>query len=197
MPYFRPIDWRGVVERVRREDAITVPRFLREDAIEKLLHEAERYAWTPAPETVEPYGIEQRFEFISEFPELSVFHDVQCSLEMHLDDALYVDAGIEQPHVTLSDMRAQRYQPGPLGVSPHRDGKKYQRLIAVLILSGNARFCVCDDRSGAGERAIRNEPGDMVLLRGEGLSPGKDRPYHFVDRISEERISLAFREARM
>jgi len=76
-----------------------------------------------------------------------------------------------------------RYGPDG-GITSHRDNTFYTGFVAVLTVSGRARFRVSADR--AGQRVLGElvaGPGDLVLLRGP--RPGQDgdadvRPFHSV-----------------
>ena len=93
----------------------------------------------------------------------------------------------------LNDLILQRYAAGSRGITAHRDHIRYRGLVALLILSGNGRFCLCDDRSGSGAREIASAPGDLLLMRAPGFAGSPERPFHFLDRITVERLSFGLR----
>jgi hypothetical protein len=75
----------------------------------------------------------------------------------------------------------QRYEPGALGVSPHRDSKRFAVLVAIFTIQGNARFALCQDRAGAIIQEWEAGTGSLTLLRGPGLMDAEDRrPFHTV-----------------
>jgi 2OG-Fe(II) oxygenase superfamily len=89
----------------------------------------------------------------------------------------------------------QRYEPGGLGVSPHRDGKRFAVLVAVFTIQGSARLALCRDRAGAVIQEWAAGPGSLVLLRGPGLLDAEDRrPFHAVHGpTAGRRCSVTFR----
>jgi hypothetical protein len=93
----------------------------------------------------------------------------------------------------INDLILQRYAAGSRGITAHRDHIRYRGLVALLILSGNGRFCLCDDRSGAGAREIVAAAGDLLLMRAPGFAGSPERPFHFLDGISAERLSFGLR----
>ena len=65
--------------------------------------------------------------------------------------------------------------------------------MALVTLSGNARFCLCDDRAGRGARELPCPPGSLLLMRAPGFGNRRDRPFHFLDRVTRPRLSLGLR----
>ena len=94
----------------------------------------------------------------------------------------------------LNDIVVQRYGPGSLGITPHRDHARYVGLVAILVLSGRGRFFVCADRSGRHAREVSAAAGDLILMRAPGLWGRSDRPFHFLADVTERRYSLGLRE---
>ena len=93
----------------------------------------------------------------------------------------------------INDVVCQRYLPGQLGITPHRDHASYTRLIILVILSGAGRYCVCADRQGNAKREIRSGPGWAILMPGPGYAGRTDRPFHMVGGISRLRYSVGLR----
>jgi hypothetical protein len=96
---------------------------------------------------------------------------------------------------TPNEVTVQRYKPGTMGITPHMDGKKFARLLAVFTTRGKARFALCKDRGGEVVQEWETAPGSLVLLRGPGLGGKTDgRPLHMVTGPKgDERASMAFR----
>ena len=88
------------------------------------------------------------------------------------------------------------YVPGSIGITPHRDGKRYRRMVVVATVYGRAPFAICGSRDPQDivDRWISG-PGDLVLMRGPGLAGARDgRPFHLVEGPRrEERLSLGIR----
>lgn len=75
----------------------------------------------------------------------------------------------------------QRYQPGSLGITPHRDQRRFAYLVAVVTVAGSAPFTLCRNRAGDPIHIWQANEGSLVLLRGPGLAGEPDgRPMHTV-----------------
>jgi hypothetical protein len=74
-------------------------------------------------------------------------------------------------------------------ITRHRDFREYGGIIAVITLQGSSVFRVYDSPIDAVE--WHTKPGQLVLLRGEGLpSAGKRCPPHEVDPPSDGERSI-------
>ena len=87
-----------------------------------------------------------------------------------------------------------RYHAGSLGITPHRDNRRYRHLIAILTVQGSASFTLCADRDGTILDQWHTVPNSLVLLRAPGLAGAADsRPFHTVGGpTNDTRISLTF-----
>jgi hypothetical protein len=136
----------------------------------------------------------QDFELTQQFPQDSPYRAVAAVI----DGALAQGAARLEPNPLpegfyINDMILQRYAPGSGGITPHRDHLRYRGLVVLLIVSGDGRFCLCDDRRGSGAREIPALPGDLLLMRAPGLAGASERPFHFLDRVTVERLSFGLR----
>ena len=93
----------------------------------------------------------------------------------------------------LNDLIVQRYPPGCAGITPHRDHVRYGFLIAIILLTGDGYFGICDDRQGNESREIDFKPGDLLLMGGPGLIPNFRRPFHFVNGVTDWRRTIGLR----
>lgn len=96
---------------------------------------------------------------------------------------------------TPNEVAVQRYQPGSIGITPHRDQRRYAQLVAVITVAGSAPFTLCRNRAGDPIRTWRAGEGSLVLLRGPGLAGEQDgRPMHLVGGpTGTPRISIGIR----
>ncbi len=87
------------------------------------------------------------------------------------------------------------YRPGSVGITPHRDGRWYRRLVAVFTVTGSARFEVRAAREGDLVESWRAGAASLTLMRGPGLAGVRDgRPFHAVHGPARGvRCSLALR----
>ena len=85
------------------------------------------------------------------------------------------------PEWLPNEVAVQRYHPGSLGITPHRDPRRFALLVAVITIAGSAPFTLCSNRAGDPIRTWQVNEGSLVLLRGHGLFSHIDgRPIHVV-----------------
>ncbi|WP_088892472.1 hypothetical protein [Leptolyngbya ohadii] len=94
----------------------------------------------------------------------------------------------------FTELVIQRYLPGQLGITPHRDSLRAINLIALVNLSGQAKFYRCDDRQGTHAVPLDTTPGNVIFLRAPGFLNASVRPFHFVMDIRSTRYSLGLRQ---
>jgi len=162
----------------------------------RLVAAAEGLSWRPARAAVGEgeRQVLQDFELTLQLRESSPYRETAALI----DAAIAAAARRLRPNPLpegfyFNDLILQRYAPGSRGITPHRDHLRYRGLVALIVVSGDGRFCLCDDRSRAGEREIAAEPGDLLLMRAPGFAGSPDRPFHFLDRITIERLSFGLR----
>ena len=184
----------AAIARLPVEDAVALP-LLGDDARQPLLEAAKRMPYRPARPLVGEGArlVRQDFELSVTFPDDSPFPRFAAAMEGLLRRAL---SRLSPPLLTelqLNDLIVQHYQPGSQGITPHRDHVRYEGLVALVNLAGRARFCVCADRSGHDARELDDGPGVLLLMRAPGFADRRDRPFHFLKDVSEERYSLGLR----
>lgn len=139
--------------------------------------------------------VRQEFEVCLDFPDDGVFQALASAIEGRLNEAL---AGRRSPQaetpLRLNDIILQRYQPGCLGITPHRDHIKYKSLVAIVVVSGDGRFCICADRQGKDMVEIPAPAGHLILMRAPGFDDQRRRPFHFLDQVTERRYSFGMRQ---
>ena len=170
--------------------------FLGARARRRLIGATTRLHYTPAAPVIGAGGnaVRQDFELCMAIPELSPLRAFAARLEVLLNAAL---ARLEPRPLArplhFNDAIVQRYPEGSFGITAHRDHIRYQDLVALVTLSGAARFCLCDDRAGGNARELPCPPGHLLLIRAPGFGGGRDRPFHFLDRVTRPRLSLGLR----
>lgn len=190
-----PEDLARAIARLAQEDALSLP-LLDGAARRRLTAATAHLQFRPARPVVGEgaNAVRQEFEICMPIPAGSVFHDAAAALEVLVNQALgcLPASPITRPF-RFNDAVVQRYERGALGITAHRDHRRYQGLIVVMPLSGAARFFVCADREGQAAREIPAPPGNIVLMRGPGYAGRTDRPFHFVRDIGRRRLSLGLR----
>ena len=184
----------AAIDRVAREDAAVVPLLAAADCrpfIESGADLAFRNA-TPVIGEGER-AVYQDFDICLSIPRPHPLWQLTQAVERLVADALRTMSQPPLEALPLNDLVLQRYPPGARGITPHRDHVRYVGLVVIVQLSGDGRFGLCADRSGAGACALAAGPGDGILMRAPGFGVAKDRPFHFLDGITLERYSLGMR----
>jgi hypothetical protein len=185
----------AALERLEAEDAVALP-LLGARARRRLIGATSRLRYRPATPMVgtNAKAVRQEFEICMTIPESSLLRSFAATLEGLLNAALgrLTPAPLDHP-LQLNDLVVQRYPKGALGITAHRDHIRYRDLVALVTLSGTARFCLCADRGGRGTREIPSPGGSLLLMRAPGFAGRRDRPFHFLDRVTQPRLSLGLR----
>ena len=190
----------GALARLEAERAVSLP-LLGTRVRRRLIGATTRLPYRPAIPVVGAgaNAVRQDFELCMAVPERSLLRAFAATLESLLNAALdrLERRPLDHP-LRLNDLIVQRYPKGSFGITAHRDHNRYQDLVALVTLSGNARFCLCDDRAGRGTRALPCPPGHLLLMRAPGFGFSdrggrRDRPFHFLDRVTRPRLSLGLR----
>jgi alkylated DNA repair dioxygenase AlkB len=94
-----------------------------------------------------------------------------------------------------NEVAVQRYRPEDVGITPHRDQRRFALLVAVVTVAGSAPFTLHCERAGPPTAGWRADAGSLVLLRGPGLAGDTDgRPMHAVGSpIGAPRTSIGVR----
>jgi hypothetical protein len=175
-PLINRLDLREPLARTARSGAAFVPRALTGAFLHRLQEEVRRGPFRPLPEEIGP--VRQQTEAYevrgraTGFPRLA---ELRRTLGHSVREQGRGIRGLATWRPT--EISVQRYRGGAVGITPHLDGKRYRRLVAVW----------------------ETEPGSLVLLRGPGLGGLRDgRPFHRVSGPeSGWRYSVGFRmEAR-
>ena len=186
------------IARLPEEDAVSLP-LLDAQSCQALAEEAAVLNFRPAQPVIGEGDkrVWQDCEVSCAVPPDGALGACAAALDAHFAAALALLAPDALPQgYRINDLIYQRYRQGSAGITPHRDHNAYRGLISVVTLSGQCRFAVCRDRSGAEARAVPAPPGWLVLMRGPDLYGLQDRPFHFVDRFAEARISVGLRHDR-
>jgi hypothetical protein len=175
----------------------TALRILREEFRVALLHEAEGYSYTPEPEVMGRGDrvVRQQVETCSEFVVGSYYLRLRDAFQQLCAEA-FANANLSPFACPLSfnALALQRYQPGALGITPHRDGPRYINLVCVFIIGGQGRFAVCADRAGRAATVMAASLGNVILMRAPGFLGSAERPFHSVTDIQQVRYTFGLRQ---
>lgn len=136
----------------------------------------------------------QDFQLCYDVPVTHALWGLAESLGRLFRAALSSDSLVEAPTAfRFNDLIVQRYTAGCRGISPHRDHARYVVVVAILVLSGDGEFCVCQDRSGDAAVEVPARPGDLVLMRAPGLRGAGRRPFHLLRNVTRCRRTVGLR----
>ena len=181
---------------IEAEGAAAIP-WLDDQATKILEREAEALSCRVARPVIGEgeNEVRQEFEVCLDFPDDGAFQALTSVIEGRLNEAL----AKRRRHRTgvplrLNDIILQRYQPGCLGITPHRDHIKYTGLVAIVVVAGDGRFCVCADRQGRDRIEVPAPVGHLILMRAPGFDDRHRRPFNFLDQVTERRYSFGMRQ---
>jgi hypothetical protein len=183
------------LHRLRSKPTISIP-ILTGHILNRLTQAAGELPFRPARSEVgKPEArVYQEFGYCGDVPDDHPLSHLGRWLEARLERAL---ALLPHPPVrggfTINDVVCQRYRPGDLGITPHRDHAAYTDLVVLVVLSGRGRYFVCADRQGRHKDEISSEPGRAILMPGPGFAGSPRRPFHMVSDIASLRYSAGFR----
>lgn len=185
----------GALERLKQRPAVSMP-ILSGPILAALATAAGDLAYRPAaPRAGKPEArVYQQFDYCGAVPTGHPVRHLGRWFQSCLQIAL---ARMHEPPMetgfTINDIVCQRYLPGHLGITPHRDHVAYTGLVTLVVLGGRGRYFVCTDRSGGDRREIEARPGWAILMPGPGYAGGFDRPFHMVGDITRVRYSAGLR----
>jgi hypothetical protein len=190
-----PTETARYLERLQDLDALGMP-LLGEPARLSLLKAAEGLSYRQAQPYLGAKGkeVRQDFEICMEFGSNETFTGLAGSLAEHL---LAASQSLAAPPLTeplrFNDIAVQRYRPGSDGIAPHRDFLQFRQIVVLIILTGQGRFFVCDNREGREATEVPLRPGDALLMQAPGFGGQNRRPFHFLRDITERRVIVGLR----
>ena len=187
------LDLGPVLEAVRRNGVAVVAQALAEPFRRQLERELMTVPYQAAPAEVGP--VRQETDVF--VPRNLEGFPILAELAGEFRAAVRAHAGEIRGLATYAhnEIYLQRYRPGSLGITPHLDGKRYRRLVAVFTVRGSACLSVLRERAGEELARFSIGPGSLALLRAPGLGGLRDgRPFHAIMPVGiEERVSVALR----
>ena len=192
------VDIEVVIQSIVTVGAASVP-LIDESFRSALLDEAERYPYRLEEEYVGSgeNQVRQQMGSCDDFPLNCQYRLLADAFQAWLDARL--DSLRDYPfssRLRFDSLSLQRYEPGSIGITPHRDGWRYINLICIFAIAGRGRFFVCADRAGNEAVEIAASPGNLILMRAPGFMRANLRPFHFVTDVTERRYSFGLRQIR-
>lgn len=194
------LDFAAVLEEVGRRGASRVPDFLRPEIQRELLAALEKARFQRAPERVG--SVYQEFDLLEIRPaEAPADPSLRPVLALCDEYVVFVMAQAEALNASWladfepTDIDVQRYPRGSRGITPHRDRRRFVKLITVFSLGSPAEFRLCRDREGTPLRRYRLASGDLLLLRAPGFAGQSSAgPLHSVSGpMGDMRYSIGLR----
>ncbi len=193
------LDARAVIARLAAEDAISLP-VLSDAGRGLLLRASDALPYLPSREVVGSGDamVRQQLAWFADFAPGSPYRAFAAAYQRLWDRALeaYSGPGFAVP-LGFNELMLNRYEPGSLGITPHRDHITYRNLVALFVLDGAGRFFVAADRTGRDAREVPGPPGHAILMRAPGFPahPGSpERPFHYVTDITRRRTVFGLRQ---
>jgi hypothetical protein len=183
------------LSRVANDGAAAVP-VLSLPARRALARSADTHAFRTARPVVGSgqRAVTQSFEIADDVPATGPLAEVGQELAARLNAVLARDDTPRCPAITFNDRVVQRYPPGDVGISPHKDHVRYVHLVVNLVLSGFGRFYICPERSFEGALEIAGSPGDALIMRAPGFAGSDHRPFHAIGDVPQGRLVLGLRQ---
>jgi dihydroneopterin aldolase len=187
-------DSRDLFETLEKEGGVSIP-ILTEEYRGKLLEEAESYSYIKQPEIVGPAKVKEQLSSNYQFRPGSLFGRLKEDFENLLKEEIQKNnINVFNPPLEFNELSLQLYEKGSIGITPHLDNFSSKNLICIFVLTGHAKFALCDDREGSNPRYLDTTPGNVIIMRAPGLFGSADRPFHFVSDITERRIVFGLRQ---
>ena len=184
--------------------ATSIP-ILRADARKQLVDTARNLSYQKEAEEVGKADrlVRQQVASCEDFSEAPIFLQLRDAFQELLTQAL-TNLSIDPFSfpINLNKMVLQTYESGSIGITPHRDGKRYKNLVCVFVLEGQGKFYVCRNRAGNDPIEIEATAGNVLLMRASGFKGINNclaqqeeiRPFHFLTDIPTQRYTFALRQ---
>jgi hypothetical protein len=191
MPALVPeLDWAALLREVTRQGAAFAASALHPSFCDQLAAELENGPYASVEPVIgrvrqEAESFLVSSEKLGRYPVLAGLCD-ELVAQVHTHGV---------PEWVPNEVAIQRYRPTSFGITPHRDHRRYVKLVAVITVVGSAPFTLCRNREGEPIRTWQAEVGSLVLLRGPDLASNPDgRPMHLVGGpTGTPRISIGIR----
>lgn len=194
--HIHDIDIYHVINQIDKYGGVSVP-LLTEAFRQELLAEAETYEYVRQPDVVGPHNVREELSSVkTPFPEGSLLFKLKEQLEDMLVYKMLMSKKDDWFGMKLrfNEISLQLYEAGSIGITSHMDGKSIINLIAVVILIGESKFALCEDREGSNPKYLDTTPGNVILMRAPHCRDSNYRPFHFLTDITSRRIAVGIRQ---
>ena len=170
--------------------------FLSNEKLVNLTNQMSKFRFRKA-RPIAGNSVAQDFDICFPAPRIGKIDELATSIENLFNQTLMLMKNPPIKCPKFNDIAIQRYKPGSLGISPHKDHKKYISVIIIITLSGRSDLCICDDRKGLNPLIVNDIPGNIVIFPASEfitLNNNCIRPLHFVNNITDGRLSIGLRQ---
>lgn len=196
-PFFiSPPNFPSIVSALRTDGAVSIP-LLTELTRQRLLQAAEGFDYEPEVKTIGTGDriVRTDYDACNQFSEVGLYAEFKQAFQTWMNQGLaHLEPYPFSTPLQWNELVLQRYLPGQLGITPHRDSLRAINLIALVNLAGQAEFCRCHDRQGTHAIQLDTTPGNVIFLRAPGFLNTTVRPFHFLTNIRSKRYSLGLRQ---
>ncbi len=185
-----------VIEALSTTGAVSIP-LLRDKLRLALLEETKYFSFIPEDGVVGEgeNKVVKAFSSFECFSPNSLYLKLVAAFQTLIDRQL---AGLPvypfSSQLYFNSRVLQCYQPGNLGVSPHRDWRSAINLVCIFNIGGMGDFYLCSNRQGTNPVQITTQPGNIIFLRAPGFLASDNRPFHYVANIRSIRYSFSLRQ---
>lgn len=160
-----------------------------------LLEEARRLSYRECANIIGQgeKAVTQDFKISLNFPDETKLDEFSASFERQLNAGF---AALSESPVDLpfhfNDRAMVIYEEGSTGISPHKDHLCFEGVVAILTLTGQADFYICNDRNKNNSIHFAAKAGVMIMMRGANYL-GLERPFHYVENVTAQRYGFGLR----
>ena len=170
--------------------------FLSDTTIVSLKNQVSKFRFRKA-KPLAGNSVTQDFDVCLPAPRIGKIDQLATSIENLFNQTLRLMYNPPIKCPKFNDIAIQRYKPGSLGISPHKDHKKYISVIIIITLSGKSDLCICEDRKGLNPLVLNDTPGNIIVFPASEFTTLNNnciRPLHFVNNIADGRLSMGLRQ---
>ncbi len=172
------------------EKGVTVFEFLSFSDCLIVRNELSKQSFTDAKSEVGPRNVKQNFQEAELIPK--TIPKTMRHLRL-LENKIHQSISFKK-RVIFNEFRLQKYTPPlELGLGIHKDSRRFQYVVAVIVLELGGKLYVCDDEFGDNPVEVPATLGSCILLK--GYVPGEldARRYHYVANVTAPRLTIGCR----
>ena len=184
----------SILNHLIQNEYMVVQGLLSEQQCSQIIAELKNKLYEKATPVVGKRKVKQNF-FRMELDPAKNKNSIIYKTVKHLENTL---SNSFKTDICFNDFWVQKYsQEHKVGISPHKDSKKYINCIVIILLKGDSNFFIYEDKNGNNPKLILANISDIIILRAPGIGGSDMGPYHGVNNITKERITLTLRQVKL